>query len=107
MPVPQSWFTPSNLVSAVFGRTSIVGLAMAYINRGSAPVWLQSHYQFQIGTFWIGMLCGVIGALMTRALAGWLILLFTRVWLVIRCVKGLQALDRKEAVSDPTTWMFS
>ena len=95
------------LVSVIFGLTSIIGLVMAYINRGSAPAWLQSHYQFQIRTFWIGMLYGVIGALLTRVLVGWLILLFTLVWLVIRCVTGLQALDRNEAVSAPTTWMFS
>ncbi len=95
------------LVSIIIGPTGIVGLVIAYINRGSAPIWLQSHYQFQIRTFWIGMLYGFIGALLTQVLVGWLVLLFTLVWLVVRCVKGLQALDQEEAISDPTDWLFS
>ena len=53
------------------------------------------------------MLYGFIGALLTQVLVGWLVLLFTLVWLVVRCVKGLQALDQEEAISDPTDWLFS
>lgn len=95
------------LVSVIFGLTSIIGLIMAYINRGEAPTWLQSHYQFQIRTFWIGMLYGFIGLVLAPILIGWFVLIFALVWFVVRCVKGLQALDKKEACSNPTTWMFS
>jgi uncharacterized membrane protein len=94
------------LASVVFGITSIIGLIMAYINRGQAPGWLQSHYQFQIRTFWIGLLYGLIGAILAIVLIGWIILLSTLVWFIIRCIKGLQALDKKEAHPDPTSWMF-
>jgi uncharacterized membrane protein len=94
------------LVSVVFGVTSIIGLVMAYINRSQAPDWLQSHYQFQIRTFWIGLLYGTVGAILAIVLIGWLILLFTLVWFIIRCIKGLQALDKREAHPDPTSWMF-
>jgi uncharacterized membrane protein len=47
-----------------------------------------------------------IGALTTAILIGLVILLLTLVWFIIRCIKGLQALDKKEAHPDPTTWMF-
>ncbi|RLA47854.1 MAG: hypothetical protein DRR06_01200 [Gammaproteobacteria bacterium] len=94
------------LVSVVFGVTSIIGVIMAYINKDEAPEWLQSHYQFQIRTFWIGLLYGTIGMILTVVLIGWIVLMFALVWLVIRCIKGLQTLGRKEAHPDPASWMF-
>ena len=48
------------LVSLVVGVTGIVGVIMAYVYRGEAPDWLQSHYRFQIRTFWIGLLYVVL-----------------------------------------------
>jgi len=94
------------LASIVVGVTGIVGVVIAYIQKAEAPQWLQSHYQFQIRTFWIGTLYAFIGVLTSIILIGWLVLLFTLVWLIIRCVKGIQALDKKVPVQDPTTWMF-
>ena len=44
------------LVSLLFGITGIIGVVMAYINKDDAPEWVQTHYQFQIRTFWIGAL---------------------------------------------------
>jgi uncharacterized membrane protein len=94
------------LVGIVFGITGIVGVVMAYIYKGDAPEWLQSHYQFQIRTFWIGALYMLIGFILVFVFIGYLILLFWVVWLIIRCVKGMKALDQKEAHPDPTGWMF-
>jgi uncharacterized membrane protein len=94
------------LVGIVFGITGIVGLVMAYIYKGDAPEWLKSHYQFQIRTFWIGALYMLIGFILTFVFIGFLILLFWVVWLIVRCVKGMKALDQKEAHPDPTGWMF-
>ena len=64
----------------------LVGVIMAYINKGDDN-FLQSHYQFQIRTFWIGLLYAVIGILLTAILIGWLILLFMVILLIILCVK--------------------
>ncbi|MCU7958888.1 MAG: hypothetical protein KZQ58_02605 [gamma proteobacterium symbiont of Bathyaustriella thionipta] len=94
------------LVGLVFGLTGIVGVVMAYINRAEAPEWLQSHYQFQIRTFWIGLLYLVTGFLLAIVLIGYLLLLFWVVWLIVRCVKGMQFLDKKEAHPNPTGWFF-
>jgi uncharacterized membrane protein len=45
------------LVSVLVGLTLLVGLVMAYINRGQvAGTWAESHYTYQIRTFWIGLL---------------------------------------------------
>ena len=94
------------LVSLVVGITSIVGVIMAYINRADAPQWVQSHYQFQIRTFWIGLLYGVIGTALAAVVVGFLILLFAVVWFVVRTVKGMGYVSKGQAVPDPTTWMF-
>ncbi len=94
------------LVSIIFGLTSIVGLVMAYIYQGDAPDWLKTHYRYQIRTFWIGFLYGVIGVVLSFILIGYLVLLFVLIWLIVRCVKGIKALDQKEPVADPASWMF-
>ena len=85
--------------------TGLIGVIMAYINKGDDN-FLQSHYQFQIRTFWIGLLYLIIGALLTVIIIGWLILLFYAIWLIVRCVKGLKYLGKQEPMPEPTSWMF-
>lgn len=94
------------LVGIIFGLTGVIGVVMAYINKREAPDWLQTHYQFQIRTFWIGLLYVLIGMVSSVILIGYLVLLFWVVWLVIRCVKGMKSLDQKEAHPDPAGWLF-
>lgn len=96
----------SYLVALVLGITSLVGVIMAYVKKGDAPEWLKSHYQFQIRTFWICVLYTVIGVATTFVIIGFAILLFTLVWWIVRCVKGMQAINRGEAHPNPTSWMF-
>ncbi|GAB6069040.1 membrane protein [Thiomicrorhabdus hydrogeniphila] len=94
------------LVNFVLPFAGLVGVIMAYINKGDAADFLKSHYQFQIRTFWIGLLYVIVGALLTMVLIGWLVLLFYVVWLIVRCVKGLKYLGKQEAMPEPTSWMF-
>ncbi len=94
------------LLSLIFGITSLVGLVMAYINKGDAPEWLQSHYRFQIRTFWIGLLLGVIGAATAVFMVGILFLVFLFVWWIVRCVKGMKYISQGSAHPDPASRMF-
>ena len=94
------------LVGIMIPITGLIGVVMAYVNLGDASDWLKSHYQFQIRTFWIGLLYMVLGVVLSAVLLGYLILLFWLVWLIIRCVKGLKQLDEGQAVINPTSWMF-
>ncbi len=94
------------LLSLIFGVTSLVGLIMAYINKGDAPEWVQSHYRFQIRTFWIGLLLGVIGFFTAAFVVGILILVFLFVWWIARCVKGMKYISEGNAHPDPASWMF-
>ncbi|HEY8872087.1 MAG TPA: hypothetical protein VIM52_03585 [Stellaceae bacterium] len=87
----------------------IIGLIMAYIHRADAPAWVQSHYQFQIRTFWIGTLFFIIGCVVATFILnfiGWLIFVLTMVWWIIRCVKGLKELLDGAAHVNPATWVW-
>ena len=47
---------PGNLVGFLTGITVLVGLTIAYLQRDKTDRISQSHFQFQISTFWIGLL---------------------------------------------------
>jgi uncharacterized membrane protein len=94
------------LVSLIFGITAIVGIVVAYINQGDGPSWVDSHYRFQIRTFWIGLLFSVIAIATTPIIVGYLVLLFLLFWWIIRCAKGMKYLSKGQAHADPTGWMF-
>ena len=94
------------MVGLLFGITGIIGVVMAYINKTDAPEWLKSHYQFQIRTFWIGAIFIFLGSVLSLILVGWFILLFWVVWLIIRSIKGMKALEKNQAVENPTRWLF-
>lgn len=94
------------LASLAVGITGLIGLVIAYIKRDSAPDWLKTHYQWQIRTFWLGLLYVFIGAVTSVILIGYLILLANLIWFIIRCVKGLSALEKRKSLPQPTSWLF-
>jgi uncharacterized membrane protein len=94
------------LVSLVAGITSVVGLIMAYVNRAEAPEWVQTHYRFQIRTFWIMLLFAMISIVTMIVVVGFFFLVFTVVWFIVRCAKGMQQLSRGAPYENPATWMW-
>lgn len=94
------------LVSIIVGITSIIGVIFAYLNKGKAAEWVDTHYIYQIRTFWIGILFSIIGVVLAFVFIGIFVLLATLVWAIIRCIKGLQLASRGEEISNPRTWMF-
>ena len=94
------------LASLVVGVTSLVGVVIAYVYQGDAPEGLRTHFRLQIRTFWIGLLYGLVGALLSLLGIGLVLLVFVAVWLVVRCVKGLRYLDRREPYPNAGTWLW-
>lgn len=94
------------LASFVIGFTGIIGLIMAYVNKSEAPSWLQSHYQYQIRTFWIGFLFAFAGAATMMVGIGYLILLASVIWFIVRCAKGMKLLNENNPVPNPRTWIW-
>ncbi len=93
------------LVGIIVPIVPIIAVVLAYIYRKDCTGWLESHNTYQIRTFWIGLLYGIISVILMFLLIGWLVYIAVVVWLVIRCVKGLQAVSRNEPIADPRTWM--
>jgi uncharacterized membrane protein len=94
------------LVGFLTGITVLVGVVIAYLQRDSTDRVSQSHFQFQITTFWIGLLYFFVGLFTIHFGIGVVILLWWLVWTVIRCVKGLLALNMGEAIPSPSSWWF-
>ena len=94
------------LVGLVFPVTVIVGLVWAYVVRAESVDWLRTHYRYQIRTFWLGLLYGVVGLALVVVGIGVLLLLAELVWWIVRCVKGLRQLERRQAVENVETWLF-
>ncbi|MET0534904.1 MAG: DUF4870 domain-containing protein, partial [Steroidobacter sp.] len=84
------------LVTIISGITAIIGVIMAYMYRDEAPDWLRNHYDFQIRTFWLGLLYSVIAGILCLIFIGFVLFFVIAVWWIIRCVKGLRHLDRRE-----------
>jgi uncharacterized membrane protein len=84
----------------------LVGLIMAYINRGKAGGWVDTHYTYLIRTFWIGLLYGLIATVLVILLIGILLYLAIAIWIIVRCIVGLQAAGRGEPVRDPQSWLI-
>lgn len=67
----------------------IVGIVINYVKREEvAGTWLESHFRWQIRTFWFGLLWGVIDGLLAIVLVGFAILFANTVWIIYRIVKG-------------------
>ena len=81
----------------VSGISAIVAIVLAYIKRDDARgTWLESHFRWQIRTFWFALLWGALGGLLMIVLVGWVVLCADMVWIIYRIAKGwLNLNDRK------------
>ena len=95
------------LISTIVGFTGIIALIMAYVFKDSSTDWLQTHYRFQIRTYWIGLLYTVIGFITLTITIGYFILMFTFIWMVVRCAKGLKQLESEQPVNNLESWFFT
>lgn len=93
------------LAGFVIGITVLIGLVLAYINRGKAGGWIETHYTWAIRTFWIGLLGGFISLILMIVGIGFLLALALAVWMIVRCIVGLQAVGRREPIKNPQSWI--
>ena len=77
------------------GWPSIIAVILNYIKRGEARgTWLDSHFRWQIRTFWFGLLwvvlCGlfVIATFGVGLLVAWIPLAIVTGWFIYRVVRG-------------------
>ena len=83
----------------VFGFPSLVAVALNYIKRREvAGTWLESHFRWQIRTFWFTWLWLLIAGLVMLTIIGipiaaWLMIPGLGLWVGYRVVRGWLALQ--------------
>ena len=86
--------------------SALIGVIIAYVKVDDSDPMLRSHYQFQIRTFWIGLLYLAIGFPLCLALIGFPILVWWLVWSLTRIIKGMMALNENKPIANPRSWLF-
>src|SRR5687767_14827656 len=94
--------SPAMIVTAFLsGWPSIIAVILNYVKRSEVRgTWLESHFSWQIRTFWYALLwavvIGVVGLVMWVVLLGWLVWwaggLALGVWIAYRVARGWMAL---------------
>jgi uncharacterized membrane protein len=94
--------------SFIFGWPSIIAVIINYVRRGDARgTWLESHFDWQIRTFWIAVglsiLIAAVSAILVLVVIGlitWPIGFFALgVWAIYRIAKGWMALRDRRAIA--------
>ena len=85
----------------VFGVPSIIAVIINYAYRANVRgTFLESHFQWQISTFWFALLWVTIGLMLFVTLIGiplaWIVCIAAGVWVIYRVARGWLTLqDRK------------
>ncbi len=94
--------------SFLLGWPSIIAVIINYLRRGEARgTWLESHFTWQIRTFWLAfvwaIVIGGVGALLAIVIVGfaiWIIGFFLLgLWAIYRIARGWMALRDRKAVA--------
>jgi uncharacterized membrane protein len=86
--------------------TMIIGLVIAYVKRGElAGTPFESHMTSAIRTFWISLIGGIIGLVLSVIGIGIIILIALAVWQIFRVIRGMiRAVDGRP-IEDPAGWL--
>lgn len=89
----------------VFGFPSIIAVVLNYVyQHGTRGTYLESHFRWQIRTFWFAALWIMIGVMLFFTLIGiplaWIVCIAAGVWVIYRVARGWLTLqDRKPMAS--------
>ena len=88
----------------VFGLPSLVAVLLNYLKRGDVNgTWLESHFRWQIRTFWFTALWLVVYGLLIITIIGiplaWILIALLGLWVGYRVIRGWLALSGVRPVS--------
>jgi uncharacterized membrane protein len=90
--------SPAFIVTAFLtGWPSIIAVIINYVKRRDARgTWLDSHFGWQIRTFWYALLWVVVAGLLIATIVGipfaWVLLVAAGLWVLYRIIRGWIAL---------------
>ena len=88
----------------VFGIPSIIAVIVNYVNQPNARgTFLESHFRWQIRTFWYALMWILIGIVLFITIIGipiaWIVIVGAGIWVIYRIARGWLTLqDRKPMV---------
>ena len=88
----------------VFGVPSLLAVVLNYIKQGEVKgTWLESHYRWQIRTFWFTALWLLVYGLLVISLIGlliaWAVIAILGCWVAYRVIRGWLALSSGKALT--------
>lgn len=88
-------------IAPLFGLIGFIGLVIAYVKRSDARgTWLESHFRWQVRTFWYALLWAAIGWVLIVLLIGLLISpaiwVLTSLWILYRVVRGFLRFNERQ-----------
>lgn len=101
----------TGLVSAAFivtaflsGWPSIIAVALNFMNRGEVrETWLDSHFRWQMRTFWYALVWMLVAGLLALTLIGIpaaiVLLLGVGIWVLYRLARGWSALGAERPMA--------
>ena len=97
-------FGAASVIGAfLIGWPSIIAVILNYVKRSEVSgTWLESHFSWQIRTFWFAALWVVIAVVLAFTVIGlpltFAILIVVTLWLIYRVVRGWLALNDRATV---------
>ncbi|WP_372529040.1 DUF4870 family protein [Piscinibacter sp.] len=86
-------------LSFLWGVTAIIGVIVDYVKRDDAVGTIyESHFNWQIRSFWWGLLWGIVGLLTFWFVIGFFVWFAAWVWMIYRVVKGWLKLNEGKPV---------
>jgi len=74
-------------ISCLVGITYLIAVIINYVKKSDVEgTWLESHFRWQIRTFWFSLLWNVVGALVIPL--GYSVMAANLIWVIYRIVKG-------------------
>lgn len=85
------------ITAFLFGWPSIIAVILNYVKRGDVQgTFLESHFRWQIRTFWFALVWVVVATLLVFTLVGipfaWVLAVIVGLWILYRIVRGWLAL---------------
>ncbi|OGT30565.1 MAG: hypothetical protein A3E87_03105 [Gammaproteobacteria bacterium RIFCSPHIGHO2_12_FULL_35_23] len=81
------------------GVTAIIAVIISYIKLDDVRgTWLETHYRWQIKTFWYWIILSIIGAVLIFVLVGYILLVIVWIWAIYRIIKGWIRLSERRPI---------
>lgn len=96
--------TPALVVTAFLtGWPSIIAIIINYVKRSEVrETWLDSHFSWQLRTFWFALLWLAVGAVLFATVVGvpiaFALWIGTGIWVLYRLIRGWLALGSQQTL---------